>query len=152
MGQDEQDHLKLLKFFPRLDSCTWRITSPDQLEYNCVAWAAQDNTRWWDPIKPFYWPPGAPRSYALMAFQSAFQSLGYEPCESRESEVGYEKIAFYVLGGNVEHVARQLLDGSWTSKLGYLHDIEHSTLEALEGEDYGTVALIMRRHNPRTAG
>lgn len=149
MGQEEQDHLKLLRFFPGLEACTWEITSPDQLEYNCVAWAAHEDQRWWEPITPYYWPPGAARNYTLDAYRSAFQTLGYEPCEDREPENGFEKIAIYALEGNAEHVARQLPNGFWTSKLGYLHDIEHSALEALEGQDYGTVALVMKRPLPR---
>ncbi len=66
----------------------------------------------------------------------------------------FEKIAIYVdTDGVPTHAARQLPDGSWTSKLGDWEDIQHQTLEALEtGNDkahqelgYGKVAKIMRR-------
>lgn len=43
------------------------------------------------------------------------------------------------------HVARQLDDGKWTSKLGSNEDIIHHTLDGLEGEKYGQVTTIMTR-------
>jgi hypothetical protein len=75
----------------------------------------------------------------------AFEALGYEACEDRQFEPGYEKIAIYGRAGEPEHVAKQMPDGNWSSKLGYLNDIVHATLEALAGPDYGFVELIMRR-------
>jgi hypothetical protein len=80
----------------------------------------------------------------------AFEALGYEVCDDRRLEPGYEKIAIYGLAGSPEHAAKQLLDGSWSSKLGYLNDIVHATLEALEGPDYGSVEVIMRRPRARS--
>ncbi len=49
--------------------------------------------------------------------------------------------------GVPEHAARQLANGRWTSKLGRAEDIEHQ-LHDLEGEVYGTVALLMKRLLP----
>ncbi len=43
------------------------------------------------------------------------------------------------------HVARQLKEGMWTSKLGPDEDIEHNTLDALEGELYGAVTQVLKR-------
>lgn len=51
----------------------------------------------------------------------------------------------------ISHVARQLPDGRWTSKLGPDEDIEHNDLHALEGDVgvyplcYGVVIRFMRR-------
>jgi hypothetical protein len=42
------------------------------------------------------------------------------------------------------HAARLLPSGLWTSKLGEWEDIEHD-LHALEGDVYGTVALLLKR-------
>jgi hypothetical protein len=42
------------------------------------------------------------------------------------------------------HAARLLPSGLWTSKLGEWEDIEHDLL-ALEGDVYGTVALLLKR-------
>jgi len=32
--------------FPDLTPETYRITSPPTLDYNCIAWAAEDETDW----------------------------------------------------------------------------------------------------------
>ncbi len=56
-----------------------------------------------------------------------------------------EKLALYADSmGDVTHVARQLPNGNWTSKLGALEDIEHKTAEALDA-DYGKIAGALRR-------
>lgn len=59
--------------------------------------------------------------------------------------MGFQKVAFFVGANGVPtHAARQLPSGLWTSKLGEWEDIEH-TLHALEGDIYGTVALLLKR-------
>ncbi|TAF36353.1 MAG: hypothetical protein EAZ69_10585 [Oscillatoriales cyanobacterium] len=42
------------------------------------------------------------------------------------------------------HAARQLANGKWTSKLGWLEDIEHE-LDGLTGDRYGVVGQILKR-------
>ena len=79
------------------------------------------------------------------AFEEAFRTIGYEPCDDGELEDSYEKVAIYSKGGLVKHMARQLPSGWWTSKLGKGDDIEHETPGELEGELYGTIASYMRR-------
>ena len=70
---------------------------------------------------------------------------GYRGCDTDSREVAYEKI--YELGSTgVEHIARQLRDGQWTSKIGEWEDIRHETARALEGVEYGEVAKFMKRH------
>ena len=59
-------------------------------------------------------------------------------------ESGREKIAIYARGAAPAHVARQLADGKWTSKLGAAVDITH-TLRGLEGPLYGRVVVVMAR-------
>ena len=148
LGEGERvisDAQKLRDLFPGLDACEWDITSPDEVCYNCVAWAVGDSSRWWEPTTPYYWPEKAPRQYTVAAYRAAFETLGYEACESRALEAGYEKIALYGSNGEWQHAAKQLRDGTWSSKIGYLQDIMHASLEALEGDDYGRVEVIMRR-------
>ena len=82
---------------------------------------------------------------SLTAFVTAFSTLGYEPCADGKLEEGFEKVAVYQLPTGVQHMARQLQTGRWTSKLGQLQDIEHDTPTELEGEEYGTVVQYMRR-------
>lgn len=81
---------------------------------------------------------------SLGAFMEAFGTLGYEPCANGTLEDDCEKIAIYQLPQGVQHAARQLSTGRWTSKLGRLQDIEHSSPAELEGSEYGTVAQYMR--------
>ncbi len=134
--------------FPKLRSGSYRITSPQTSRYNCAAWAAGDDTRWWQPIPDepfFYWPAGAPRDLAPESYARLFELEGYEGCESADLEDGFEKIAIYTLDGEFSHVARQLETGLWTSKLGEWEDIEHATLSDLEGNYYGYVSHVLRR-------
>ena len=138
----------LERLFPGLTAAGYRVTSPATGDYNCIAWAAGDTKIWWwplgDPLDT-HWPTAAPRALTFDAFREAFASLGYVPCGGDAQEVGFEKIALFADDQGVPtHAARQLPNGRWTSKLGHAEDIEHD-LRALEGDIYGTVALVMRR-------
>lgn len=136
--------------FPRLDDQNHAVTSPEDPNYNCAAWAVADDLAWWwpSPDPEYFWPPGARRDGTLEAFIEGYGVLGYQVGKSPGFEPGYEKIAIYATADGPQHVARQLESGRWTSKLGSWQDIEHSTLSDLEGDAYGRVALIMQR--PRT--
>ena len=92
-----------------------------------------------------YWPVDAPADTSVAAFEAAFRLLGYEPCPDGSFDEGYEKVAVYAASARVEHMARQLPNGRWTSKLGRAEDIEHAAPAELEGEAYGAVAMYMRR-------
>ena len=138
---------RLEELFPRLRSSPYEVTSPEDGNYNCVAWAARDTEIWWEPdiLGLYYWPRGVPRGCTLDAFREAFAQEGYEPCNTRVLEPAQETVAIFVnKAGAPTHAARQLPNGRWTSKLGRAEDIEHD-LNALEGDQYGSVALIMKR-------
>jgi hypothetical protein len=91
--------------------------------------------------------------YTAEALLAALQSLGFEGCDSRSVEAGYEKVAIYATSdGEYTHAARQLTDDRWASKLGEWQDIEHDTLEALEGTSYGTVRFVLRCSISREGG
>ena len=131
--------------FPGLHGKDWRLTSPWDKRYNCIAWAAGDNTRWWWPMDGSYWPDVANRVETVAAFVAAYASLGFEPCPDAAHEIEFDKIAIFVgLDGIPTHAARQLSDGQWTSKLGRSEDITHG-LTDICGEAYGSVVQIMRR-------
>lgn len=135
--------------FPGLRESEFHVTSPADTGYNCIAWAAGEVLRWWepDPFDQYYWPDGAARSGTLDAFVQAFTTIGYERCESEQLEEHYEKAALFVdAAGSPTHAARQLRSGRWTSKLGQHVDIEHD-LRDLEGEKYGKVAVFLKRAN-----
>src|SRR5216683_5404285 len=107
--------------FPGLVGTQYQVTSPATPDYNCVAWAAAEDSRWWepDPFQIYFWPDGVQRNAALDSYLAAFASLGYEVCADATLEPGFEKVAIYLGStGQPSHMARQLNNGSWTSKLG----------------------------------
>jgi hypothetical protein len=133
--------------FPNLNQTGYLVTSPSSNEYNCIAWAAGINDTWWepDPFDSYYWPPDVPRRYTMTAYIQAFESLGFSVCDDPSFEPGFEKVAlFATFDGVPRHAARQLSNGRWTSKLGYLEDIEH-ILDGLVGTRYGAVVRILKR-------
>jgi hypothetical protein len=134
--------------FPRLRAADYDITSPVSPNYNCIAWVAEDDTRWWQPL-PFggyYWPPTVPFVWSLSVMLEVFRELGYEQCTTGDPETGYNKIVIYCDGlGDPTHGARLLESGRWTSKLGDKEDIEHDDVACLGGGLYGEAFAFMRR-------
>lgn len=64
---------------------------------------------------------------------AAFVAEGYEEGPDGAYETGHEKVALYAGSyGEPTHMARQVDDYWWTSKLGHYEDIRH-TLHALDG-------------------
>ena len=136
------------QLFPQLRDDTFEITSPRDLRYNCIAWAAGDTTRWWWPGElPFsFWPRGVRREESIASFVEAFTTLGYEITRSGELEQDHERVALFASNDGVPtHMARQLTDGRWTSKLGKLEDIVHVDVAGVAGSDYGQIVLFLRR-------
>lgn len=133
--------------FPNLTQSGYAITSPPNPRYNCIAWAADNDSSWWEPIKSpgVYWPPGASMSATLSTYTEAYALQGYDPCTDHNLEQDFEKIAIFIKDGVPSHAAKQLGTGAWTSKLGQSFDIQHNSLSGVEGSEYGTVAQIMKR-------
>jgi hypothetical protein len=52
--------------------------------YNCIAYAAGDETRKWEGYREvgYYWPEGASEGHTLAALMSAFEQLEYAICNS----------------------------------------------------------------------
>ncbi|MDI1466289.1 hypothetical protein QEZ54_35460 [Catellatospora sp. KI3] len=149
MGRDD-----LLQAFPRLAEKGFEITSPIDPKYNCIAYAAGDMGNWWWPqpgfpgksLGGYYWPTGLSVPVTLASFEQAYATLGYARCESGSLEFGTEKIAIYSDGGGLPtHAARQLIDGTWVSKLGGGFDIVHNDVEGVCGSLYGQLAFFMGR-------
>ncbi len=140
---------RMERLFPALRGVPYEITSPATPGYNCIAWAAGDDSRWWEPAEPpssYYWPEGVSRRYTLEAYAEAFRHLGFEDCENARLEQGWEKVAIYAKeDGRPTHAARQLANGDWTSKLGGLEDISHPEPDHVSGTAYGRPVLFLRR-------
>lgn len=146
-----QDH-------PYLTDETFDVTSECNTIYNCFAWAAGNDQKWWCPSEDGYWPDGVPRELTIGAFVQAYEKLGYKLCSDGSLVPGVEKIAIF--GHRVEgeeeptHAALQLENGKWTSKMGPLEDIRHETAEVVRGPLYGKILCFMERTrptNPQTA-
>jgi hypothetical protein len=78
--------------------------------------------------------------------------MGFVDCDDGECVDDVERIAVFVDGDrDFSHVARQLADGWWSSKLGFFEDLSHRALEdLLDGRPrpYGSSICFMQR--PRT--
>lgn len=137
---------ELRKLFPKVTSTNYRLTSPVDRRYNCIAWAAGVNDVWWepDPFFQFYWPLGVERSYSIACYMRAYGTLGFTPCDSPSRDPNFQKVALYAANNVPTHAARQTQDGWWASKLGPNVDIEHE-LAALDGGEYGRVVTILRK-------
>ena len=159
MGARPRDHLivqcigNISIRLPGLDASDFAITSTKTEEYNCIAWALKEDDRWWshNDLLGHYWPEGVRRAGTVSAYQAALATEGFEICDSGEVVDGVEKIALFAAGDEFTHVARQLPNGRWTSKLGRDCDIEHE-LEALVAARspmpsyrYGEVVAFMQR-------
>jgi hypothetical protein len=144
--------------FPGLAAAKWRITSPYDDSYQCIAWAAcRTDSAWWPWDHPrYYWPPGFQKFPPLspvpvQSFVEVFEKkFGYRKCSSPAFEFGYQKVAIYANSLGVTHMARQhFLGRGWLSKLGDLEDIVHSSPLDLTNDivptGYGSVAQVMKR-------
>ena len=142
--------------FPFLVRDRYEKTSEEtpDLRYNCAAYAAGDESRWWQPLQPddeepiwSFWPAGVPHDGTLGSYIKAFELSGFVLCDPGKED-GFERIALYAHeNGLFTHAARQLPSGRWTSKLGDWEDIEHETPQLLEGgrPAYGFVWHYMKR-------
>jgi len=132
---------------PRLSPENHRVTSPQTTLYNCLAWAA--NTDLWfiwpDKEETCAWPNCLPRCETVECIEDFFELLGFVKCDSPDLDLNHKKIAIFANDGYPEHVARQLDNGHWTSKLGDLVDIEHVSVHDVSGGDYGVVVSVMAR-------
>src|SRR5438309_2256754 len=117
MGTGEGPRMSehLLTLFPGLRTTPFRVTSPADRKYNCIAWAANDTSEWWWPegnTPDAVWPGEAAREVTLRAFTAAFQTIGYQVGADKSLESGFEKVALFADAAGVPtHAARQLPSG-----------------------------------------
>lgn len=142
----------IVSLLPNLNGdLNWRISSPTDNTYNCIAWACiQDSIIYWPHDKPkdgVTWPYGLPLNAEVETFIELFKRLTYEICDNYDFEEGFQKVVIYYNEKTqlCTHAARMQLDGKWTSKLGPSFDISHSTPHSVEGDVYGIMKVIMKR-------
>lgn len=130
-----------------------KTTSPQTPLYNCIAHSVGTDLTyiWPDPDEEYAWPPALPRNDSIDTFVDFYQLCGYTKCASAILEHGFEKVILYHVAGRVAHAALQLVDGTWTSKIGDLADIMHVTPEVVESNQNGRPAIVLRRKrtNPK---
>jgi hypothetical protein len=136
--------------FPNVTATNLTVTSPATWAYNCIAWSLGDTSIWWSPAPGgYYWPRGLPKNMASVPYLiSLYRQQGFEVCADASLEAGFEKVVLYANGGIFQHVALQLSDGRWTSKLGGDEDVEHDSPDVLANGDYGTVVCVLKRPRP----
>lgn len=85
--------------FPDLVRTGYRITSPPDPAYNCIAWAVGVADAWWwpDPDGFDYWPTGVARERTLAAFTEALGTVGFVPCADASLELGWDKVAIFAM-------------------------------------------------------
>ena len=143
-GSGRSQELEYL--FPNLVGSGYEITGETSDQYNCIAWALGITTEKWNSEDPAdYWPPSLPRNNRVETVMRLFAAEGFSLCDDDMLEPGYEKIALYAFVGRSYHVARQMPDGRWTSKLGRREVITHLSPDNLVRSIYGEVHCIMRR-------
>ncbi len=136
--------------FPDLKESEYSVKSRRTGRYNCIAWAADDVSRyWWPDLQhQVFWPSSAPREETLIAFQLAYGSIGYRPCNDGTLEDGIEKVAIFVDEDGPTHAAWQKPEGTWSSKMGPFEDIDHQRLDLMTGPPgraYGKPRAYMSR-------
>ena len=143
---------ELQALFPKLRLENFEIRSKAAARYNCMASANRDERHLWTPVifgGAYYWPERVAREDTLQTWTEIFVNQGFELTNNRDVEAGFEKVAIYIDLTEMlpSHVA--ISDGNtWKSKLGKGQDIEHSSLDVLEGDEhneYGIVERILKR-------
>jgi hypothetical protein len=126
----------LYAIFSGLEAAGHSVTSPFDRGYNCVAWIVNDTTQWWEPPNGNgrFWPQGLPTTPDRDAYLALFESWGFSACANDSLESGKEKIAVWFQGEIFQHVAKQLENGWWSSKLGIYQDISHDSNACLCGK------------------
>ncbi len=132
--------------WPKLRGDSFQKTSDPTNSYNCVAFALGDTQNWHDDTRYGKWDDRAPRDGKVESYAKYFQLFGFVTCEEPVVENGFEKIALFATAdGEFTHVAIQMSDGTWKSKLGSLEDISHAELTSISEGDYGTPRIFMKR-------
>lgn len=142
--KDNRDFLFTL--FPELVTDPhFAVTSPMDVNYNCIAWANSRPNVWWDNSgeEGTTWPIDDLSDH-YSSLVKLFESKGFKLCENSEFDKSFVKVAIYVdEDDNWTHAARQDRSGLWKSKLGRLFDIIHGTPHAIENKSYGKAKYFM---------
>ena len=135
------------------------ITSPQDLCYNCVAWSLGIDSHWVEPyldngvkFAPWaIWPNSEDSGLSIDTYVKMFRGEGFVKASRGNLEVGFDKIVIYWDKASkiFTHVARQMENGQWWSKLGKASDVQHMKPEVLgpagSPGQYGEIWGYMKR-------
>jgi hypothetical protein len=122
----------------------FEVDAPSTQRYNCIAWSLGITNQWINP--PTSWAD-ADRLNGMYGYRR-MSTLDYSLAPGYEKIVLYGKVDAYGRVTEFTHQARQLPDGSWTSKLGSLGQVRHTCPDALDGNSYGVPVAVYYRYNP----
>lgn len=149
----------LKQWFPHLNrkNALFRVTSPRDESYNCIAWAMGLNDRWvdTDEASGHWWPV----KYSDVSSQKskeglirAFQTMGFKECDNDNTEKHFDKVALYYnpITNEWTHAARVISPNEYHSKAGKAWDFHHGPGDALTNINspsisYGNVYTFMKR-------
>jgi hypothetical protein len=136
----------------------FRYTSLKKPGYNCIAYVVGEKNKHVDllalskryDLSQYGLKNTQPFDASTQSYIKLFETFyHFAVCENGDYEKGFQKIVIYE-GYDEDgefgflHVALQLDETLWTSKLGYLEDIAH-TLDGLVGDYYGNPVVFMKR-------
>jgi len=135
----------------------FEFTSPKKRGYNCVAYALGEVNKDIDMLalskRIDLTPFGLSNDkldHSINGYIKLISGLySYEVCDNSEVEENFDKIVLFEgldEDGDISflHIAKQLDNGIWTSKMGAFEDIEHLTPDAVNGL-YGQPKVFMKR-------
>jgi type VI secretion system secreted protein VgrG len=131
------------KDFPHLGR-HFEVMGPATPQYNCIAWSLGVTDQW-------VWPGDK-----VADFDQLYGKKGYKRQKGLDlrRQSGVEKVVLYGKvrkDGSIQatHAARQLSDGTWSSKLGQQPLIRHLQPDDLDGSAYGKPVAVYTRPRSR---
>lgn len=122
----------------------------DGNDYNCFSWAI-NKPDYWRSLGGYGFPElkGVDDSIfddSVQSYVTIFGQYGFSVCQETKPEKGFVKIVLYGNdAGKWTHVARQLDNGEWTSKMGDYEDIKHIDVDCVGGGSYGKPLIYMKK-------
>lgn len=122
-------------------------TSDETIEYNCISFVLDDYENIYSSWgEEGLWIDGLERTHTPGNYAEFFRIKGgFEICLNSDLEESIEKIAIFGEENEFLHVAIQIQDGKWKSKMGEFEDIQHNTLKAVSGKRCGFPLIYMAR-------
>ena len=92
--------------FPSLSASGYQIESPEDFNYNCLAFVLGDRNNWWEPLPQFvfYWPSGFSPDVSVATVVKIIQLHGYiVECDRRANPLS-DAIAVYAKNEEWTHL------------------------------------------------